>query len=36
MTEEQKEYWDFFDEELYKEYLKKKEEYRLKQKVLYN
>jgi hypothetical protein len=37
MTEEQKEGWDFFDEELYKEYLRRKEDFiELQRKILYN
>ncbi len=36
MTEEQKKYWDNYNEALYNEYLKKKEEYRLRQQIRYN
>ena len=31
-----KTYWDSFNDTLYKEYLKKKEEWRLKQQIKYN
>ena len=36
MTEEQKTYWDNHNDNLYKEYLKKKAEWRLKQQIMYN
>jgi len=36
MSEEQKAYWDNFNEKLYKEYLKKKADWRLKQQIMYN
>ena len=36
MNEKQKKYWDNYNEELYKEFLKKKAEWKLKQQMMYN
>ena len=36
MTEEQKKYWDNHNERLYKEFLKKKAEFKVKQQIIYN